>query len=119
MGIRFPTNVLPLLIFSAITVLTGCAAHVGVQPTTGATVDRANFEVVDSVEGHAQNIRYFGFGSPGTLLQRARLDAVNEAGLYGSNRAIINWTSDYEYTFYGLALKEEVTLSGEVVRYRK
>lgn len=106
-----------VLLFGLVAVLVGCSAHVGVQPTTGATVDRANFEVVNSVEGHAQNFRYFGFGSPGAMLQRARLDAINEAGLPGSDRAIINWTSDYEYTFYGFVLKEEVTLSGEVVRY--
>lgn len=97
--------------------LIGCSAHVGLQPTTGATVTEGNFEVVDSVSGSATHTKILGFGSADNMLERARLDAVNDAGLRGTDRAIINWTSDYEYTFYGVALTKEVILSGEVIRY--
>lgn len=97
--------------------LMGCSAHFGVQPTTGATVTQGNFEVVGSVEGTATHTKILGFGSAGNMLERARLDAVDEANLEDSSRAIINWTSDYEYTFYGLTLEKKVILSGDVIRY--
>lgn len=107
---------LPILAL-AIVSLMGCSAHVGFQPTTGATVNQNNFRVVDSVSGHATHTKILGFGSAGNLLERARLDAIEEAGIRGSSRAIINWTSDYEYTFYGYALTKSVTLSGEVIKF--
>jgi hypothetical protein len=111
-------NVLPLIVFGLLmSTLAGCSAHVGVQPTTGATVNQDNFEVVRSVSGTATHTKIFGFGTAGNMLKQARLDAVNNAGLVGTSRAIINWTSDFEYTFYGPVVTKRVVLSGEVVRF--
>lgn len=105
-------------------VSTGCGVF---QPATSninnlqtnVTLDDADYTVVKRVSGTATGRYILGFGGlrKKALIEEAKSNMLQEAGLEGGARAVINTTVEYKANFFGVMTKLHVTASGYLVEF--
>ncbi len=129
MGARFSATkkslrlLLPAFV-AALLLLPGCAVHNGLynnvnQVVTSVELGEANYEVVAYVTGYAEARYIFGVGGnkKRTLVEAAKSEMYEKAGLLGSPKAVINQTVETRFSFFPFFQKVEVTVSGHVIEF--
>lgn len=116
------------MIYSALVIgafiLTGCGF--GNQLTTNHNVhntevqlSKNNFKVLKTVTATESATYYFGFGglTKKALLANARAKVVQDAGLEGSSKALINETVEIHLGSMFIVTKITITVSAQVIEF--
>ncbi len=115
--------VMPTIIATIATMIMGCSVTsggIGHSIITEVQLNQNNFKVIKSVTGEATATYVFGvFGpSKGNLLDQARRDMIQQAGLVGTSNAVINVTTDIMQNWNPIFTTKVAYVSGEVVQFR-
>jgi len=109
------------LVFGSIALFTGCSntsGYIGHGVQTQVQLNKANFDVIKSVEGEASASYFLGIGlSKENLLARAKKDMLKKANLHGS-QALVNVTTDGEGSWYLIGRTETIYISAEVIEFK-
>jgi len=113
-----------LALATTLTAVMGCSVTVGSIGHgihTEVQLNQNNFTVIKSVTGEATATYVLGvFGpSKGNLLDQARRDMVEKAGLVGTSNALINVTTDMKTEWNPIFVSKTAYVSGEVVQFRE
>ena len=113
-----------MVMATTLTMVMACSVTVGSIGhgiNTEVQLNQNNFTVIKSVTGEATATYVFGvFGpSKGNLLDQARRDMVEKAGLVGTSNALINVTTDMKTAWNPLVTSKTAYVSGEVVQFRE
>ena len=106
------------------TILSGCASHHGItknynQNTTEVVLTKKNFKVIKSVKGQAEATYIFGIGglAKNGLIAEAKFQMLNQAGLEGSARTIVNETVEVKKSGFPFVSKYKVIVSAQIVEF--
>lgn len=104
--------------------LSGCGIHMPLTTNanlTATTVELSedNFTVVKTVSGEAEAQYILGFGGlkKRALIELAKKDMIENAGLEGSSRALINVTVEEYYRNYVVLFRRKVVVTAQVVEF--
>ncbi|MDR1678271.1 MAG: hypothetical protein LBR81_00635 [Prevotellaceae bacterium] len=103
--------------------MSGCAIHSGLTSNlnnhaTEVVLSKKNYKIISKVEGKAHGISVLGFGgSFNPLVAQARADMLNNAGLEGTSRAIINETVESNYKSFVVASVNTITVSAYIIEF--
>jgi hypothetical protein len=110
-----------ILVLGLITVFTGCSirdGYMGHQVQTQVQLNKANFDVIKSIEGEATANYFLGIGlSKENLIARAKKDMLNKANLHGS-QALVNITTDIKSAWFLIGRKETIYMSANIVEFK-
>lgn len=114
-------NLIVIALAAAGLMVTGCSTGSGF---TGHSIDtqvrlsEGNFQVIDTVSGEASATSVLGIGLDSEDLQgRAKRKMIEDANLEGGPRAVINVTTDVEFTTYVLVTTRTVYVTAEVIEF--
>ena len=115
--------VMPTIVATIATMIMGCSVTsggIGHSIITEVQLNQNNFKVIKSVTGEATATYVFGVLGPskGNLLDRARRDMIQQAGLVGTSNAVINVTTDIMQNWNPIFTTKVAYVSGEVVQFR-
>jgi len=98
-------------------ILSSCAINSGLTTnlnnlTTEVVLSKKNFKVIDIVQGKSQAMHIFGIGglSKSAMIAEAKADMVSKANIIGSSRAIINETTEIQYSYFPIVRLYRVTV---------
>jgi hypothetical protein len=102
--------------------ITGCSmtgGYLGHSIQTEVQLSKKNFKVIKSVTGEAKATYFLGvFGpSKANLVDQARRDMIEKAGLVGTSSAVINITTDIKKEWNPIFNAFTVYVSGEVIEF--
>ena len=120
-------KILTLLFVTAIVLsLSSCATHSGLtsnvnSSTTNVVLEKNNYKIIQKVKGTASGTSVFGIGgSFRPLIERARTEMLENAGLIGTARAVINETVEVNNKSYaGIVNMKTVSVSAYVVEFKE
>jgi hypothetical protein len=105
---------------------TSCATHNAYtgnlkSQNTQVILSQNNFVVGERVEGKANATYVFGIGglSKKSLVEAARTNMYQNAGIQGGSKALVNETFSTKTSFYFLFWKHQVNASADVVEFTK
>jgi len=110
-----------ILVIGLIALFTGCSTtsgYMGHQVQTQVQLNKANFNVIKSVEGEATANYFLGIGlSEENLIARAKKDMLKKANLQGS-QALVNITTDSKDSWFFIGRKETIYMSASIVEFK-
>jgi hypothetical protein len=110
-----------VLVLGFIAVFTGCSAtggYIGNGTQTQVQLNKANFDVIKSVNGSATASYLFGIGfASEDLFARAKTDMLKKANLHGS-QALVNVTVDTVYSWFVIIRTKTVYMSADIVEFK-
>ncbi len=118
-------KVFTVLVFATLLAgfVSGCSitrGNIGHSITTDVQLSEANFKVLGSVTGEASANYVFGIGpSDQDLLSQAKRDLLSRADLIGGAKAIINVTTDIQFTGFFPWRQRTAYVSAEVIEFTK
>ena len=113
-----------LLVVSILFSFSSCAIHSGLtnnvnNHTTNVVLTKNNYKIIQKVKGTASGTSVFAIGgSFNPLIERARAEMLESAGLIGASRAVINETVEINNKSYvGIVNTKTVTVSAYVIEF--
>lgn len=105
--------------------LTSCGIHSANYTnhnniSTNVELNKNNFKVVKKVSGSSSSAYILGLGglSNKSLLEKAKSEMYDNAGLEGGAKAVINITTDIHYsTFSIFYISKKATVSGYLIEF--
>ena len=100
-----------------------CAVHSGLPSNvnnsiTNVILEKNNYKIIQKVKGTASGTSVFGIGgSFKPLVERARAEMLENAGLIGTSRAVINETVEVNTKVFVVAVVKTVTVSAYVIEF--
>ncbi|MGJ8594143.1 MAG: DUF6567 family protein [Aquaticitalea sp.] len=111
-----------LILFTGL--MTSCASHYGlpknhIQNTTEVVLTKNNFKVINIVKGDAEATYVFGFGglSKNGLVAEAKAKMLQNAGLEGTSRTVINEVVEVKTTGFFFVSKYKVIVSAQIIEF--
>ncbi|WP_457743878.1 DUF6567 family protein [Sulfurimonas sp.] len=112
---------LSILVFASMALFTGCSAtngYMGHEVQTQVQLNKANFNVIKSVEGEASANYFLGMSpSDGNLIAQAKKDMLKKANLNGA-QALVNITTDVKSTGFLIWRQKKVYISANVIEFK-
>lgn len=113
-----------VLLLIASVCLTSCASHYGLpknynQNTTEVILTKNNFKVVSMVKGEAEATYVLGFGglSKNGLVAEAKAEMLQNAGLEGASRTVINEVVEVKTSGFFFVSKYKVIVSAQIIEF--
>jgi len=115
---------LSLILFCSF-LMTGCGFHSAMvdninNTTTNVDLSKKNFKVVEKVSGFSTATYVLGFGGIAnkSLIENAKAKMLENAGLIGGSRAIINMTTESHVTLvFPIFYQKTITVSAYIVEF--
>ena len=110
-----------VIVFSFLALVSGCSlsrGYMGHGVQTQVQLNKANFNIVKTVEGKATASYFLGIGlSEENLMERAKKDMLKKANLKGS-QALVNITTDEKKSWYFIGRKHTMYISAEIIEFK-
>jgi len=114
------------LFLFAVILLTGCGVSSGLMnqysvngANSNVVLQKDNFKVLGTVSGEASDsYLFFIGGKTNNLIAKAKKNMIENAGLVGTSKAIINITLEEHNKFAFVYIKKTITVHGTVIEFR-
>ncbi|MDR0691858.1 MAG: hypothetical protein LBF69_02335 [Prevotellaceae bacterium] len=113
----FPFLVAALCCFSSCAIHNGLTNNVN-NSTTNVILQKNNYKIIKKVQGSASGLSVFGIGgSFQPLIAKARAKMLENAGLQGGSKAIINEIVEVNNKGYIMVFTKTITVSAYVIEF--